>query len=366
MNRLMAGLALLVGVAMATPESGTAQMTTSGLGLTNGTSVQQTLDQSQSSLNNSGMGVFISTPGTTLGSTSSLSIERFETRNRRLYAVMSLGELLDASGVAPDMVVTSGATQFSTPGTVVYMDGRYSAIYNDTAVYLTGSRHGIVDIDAGGIADNDGNIIDFGSPGVGDEGRNLIDIDEGGIVDGDGNIIDFGAPGHGDDGQALIDIDEGGVADNDGNLVDFGQPGIGTPVYTWSDKSGRFVYELNGRALPMYDRSMLVAVPVSVSGASCNAIQLNLDVSGLTGQTVRRDGTSGALTDRTLELKGNLVPVMISTSLLGSTPLEPAASSSSMCEVASLVNGNASRLAIVDHLNSLIGVSTTSGLTAMR
>jgi hypothetical protein len=368
MNRLMAGLALLVGIAMVSPESGTAQMTTSGIGLTSRTSVQQTLDRSGSSLNNSGTGVFISTTGTMSDTMSSLSIERFETRNRRLYAVVSLGELLDVSGMTPDMVVTSGTTQFSTPGTVVYMDGRYSAIYNDTVTFLTRSRDGFVNLDEGGIADNDGNMIDFGSPGVGDEGENLIDIDEGGIADNDGNIIDFGSPGAGDDGEPLIDIDEGGIADNDGNLVDLGRSGITTTSYgTWSSALGRPVFELNGKTLPMYDRNMLVAVPVSVAGASCDAIQLNLDVSGLTGQQVRRDGTHGAMTDRTLDLKSDLVPVTISSSRLSSTSMTVSdESSSSMCMVSNLVNGQASRHAIVDHLNMLIGTSTTSELQAMR
>src|SRR5215213_3036705 len=138
MNKMMAGLALLVSVAMAT-ESGTAQMTMSGTGLTSGTSVQQTLDKSQSSLNNTG------TSGVTSGSMSSLSIDRFETRSRRLYAVVSLSDFLNVSGWTPGMVVSVPSTQLSTPGTVVYMDGRYSAGYNDTfGISLQSGRTGIV------------------------------------------------------------------------------------------------------------------------------------------------------------------------------------------------------------------------------
>jgi len=364
MNRMMAGLALLVGIAVMTPESGTAQMTMSGTGLTSGTSVQQTLDKSQSSLNNSGMGVFISSPVSLTGSTSGLTIERFETRNRRLYAVVSLGDLLDVSGLSPSLIVSD------TSGRVRYMDGRYSATYNDTLGVFMRSREGFVDIDEGGIADNDGNIIDFGSPGIGDEGKNLIDIDEGGIADNDGNIIDFGSPGVGDDGEPLIDIDEGGIADNDGNIIDVGRPGIGATMSRWDSQAGNYVYELNGRTLPVYDNTMLVAVPVSVAGASCDEIQLNLDVSALTGQTVRRDGTHHVMTDRTLEMKGTLVPVTISASSVSSTSSTPVnmvsdGTSSAMCMVSSLVNGKASRLAIVDHLNMVIGAPTTSQLQAM-
>jgi hypothetical protein len=251
----------------------------------------------------------ISIPGSTSITMSGLTIDRFETRNRRLYAVMNLGNLVDVSGLTPDMVMTSGATQVTSPGTVVYspgtieyMDGRYSAMYNDTVSFVTPSSPGLVNIDEGGIADNDGNIIDFGNPGIG--------------------ATISSEPGH--------------------------------------------VYELNGRTLPMFDRSMSVAVPVSVAGATCDAINLNLDISGLTGDQVRRDGTHNVMTDRTLELKGNLIPVTISSAHLGSTPLAPDYTDKSMCTVSDLINGQASRLAIVDHLNMLIGAPTSAQLAAMR
>lgn len=424
MKKIMAGLALLAGTAMLVSEKSTAQMSGSTQLAALSGSAQSQMDH-QLNLG-SGDTVWGSTGGIVLsasntsGVSSGLDIQRFEKRGRRVYAVVSLNDLMELQPtLTPSGLVSSGTVRLSSgstmSGSLSGEDGGVSLRNNPSEYESPGwTISGDVDDDL------DINLLPNGS---GDDGGISLRSEPGeyespgwtigGDVDDD---LDLNLlPGRSSSSVEYMDNryssfynDYLSEEERVGYFISDSAPGVTyyfldkdleRPSYVYDSRTGYFYDTESGYLYgsqvefltfdddPMISSSLelahsgsigssdaLVAVPVAITGATCDDVHLALDLSAMHGTTIRTNNYRHVMPDRSLVTEGTLLPVTISALPAGmssmSTPLASASmmrsdeGESSFCLLSRLVNGRGSTIAIVDQLNGLIGSS--SGLTASR
>lgn len=318
-----------------------------------------------------------------------LQIERFEKRGRRLYAVVNFRDLMMAH--APGMTVSMNQSlTTSSPGltiggsssgsiesgTLQYMDGRYSGSYNDMSLSLS-EDHGVIQGSALELRPDNEDGIDLimrdTTPGLqfylfeepsehlsGGVEYELFDKDV--DVDLRSTDVDFGNEGvHGTMSMS---------GSTSGSLSGSTSSSWGTVIY--DDEAGRMT---TGAPLSysttqvVFDSDELVAVPVAITGASCEGVELALDLSSLYGESIRTNNYRHVMPDRSLLNEGVLLPVTItpaSTPLASSTMSVSSEGETAFCAISSLVNGRGSKIAILDHLNSLIGPTSSSPVSELQ
>ena len=423
MKKIMAGLALLAGTAMLISENSTAQMLASNTqfeGLSG--SRQLSMGTEDTLLGSTGSIVLMAS--NTSGVSGALDIDRFEKRGRRVYAVVSLNDLMDLQpSITPAALTSSGTVTMSTPsvtsgslrssGSMSGEDGGIS-LRNDPTEYespgwsISGDVNDDLDINLlPNSSPDDGGISlrqepgEYESPGwtIGGDVNDDLDIN---LLPGRSSssieyMDDRYSSFHND---YLVDRDQVMMFRSDsipGMTFYFLDGDVDEPAYIYDSNTGYFYdsetgYLYGSQAdfvtfdddpVVMSSESVLtyapstgsgdvmVAVPVLITGATCDNVSLALDLSAMHGTTIRTNNYHHVMPDRSLVTEGTLLPVTISsTSASLSTPLASSAmmasenGESDFCVLSSLVSGRGSTIAIVDHLNSLIG--STSELTASR
>lgn len=418
MKKIMAGLALLFGTAVLVSENGAAQMSGSAQYAALSSSAQSQMDHlnmgSGDTLWGSTGGIVLSASNTS-GVSSGLEIQRFEKRGRRVYAVVSLNDLMELQpSITTSGLVSSGTVRMSSSG-VTGEDGGVSLRNNPSEYESPGwTISGDVDDDLDinllpNSSGDDGGVSLRSEPGEYESPGWTI----GGDVDDDLDINLL--PGSRSSSVEYMDNryssfynDYLSEEDRVGYFISDSAPGVTfyfldddveQPSYIYDSRTGYF-YDTESGSLygsqvefrtfdddPMISSTLeltpsgsivssdaLVAVPVAITGATCDDVHLALDLSAMHGTTIRTNNYRHVMPDRSLVTEGTLLPVTISALPASmssmSTPLASASmmrsdeSGSSFCLLSRLVNGRGSTIAIVDQLNGLIGSS--SGLTASR
>lgn len=311
-----------------------------------------------------------------------LQIERFEKRGRRLYAVVNFRDLMmaHAPGMrvsmnqsptvsSPGLTIGRSSSGSIESGTIQYMDGRYSSSYNNMSLSLS-EDHGVIEGSALELRPDNEDGVDLimrdTTPGLqfylfeepaehlsGGVEYELFDKDV--DVDLRSSDVDFGNEGV----QGSLSMGSGSTSSSWGTVI-------------YDDEAGRMT---TGEPLSfstthvVFDSDELVAVPVAITGASCEGVELALDLSSLYGESIRTNNYRHVMPDRSLLNEGVLLPVTItpaSTPLASSTMSVSSEGETAFCAISSLVSGRGSKIAILDHLNSLIGPTSSSSVSELQ
>lgn len=277
-----------------------------------------------------------------------MSIDRFEKRGKRIYAVGHMVETSTASSVVMDGL--SGLPEFQSSGMIDYRE------LDDAAFYAYAENYDWSEADFSGSFDYDTlgwSELESSSPNF------LYEDLSAGMYD---DIIDLSYSG-----RSLYDTRSGLYYEND-----YGFTGL-----TETELSDRFLYDTLGRGgfekstvglgymmrplrnigsvspsldVDTWTTSYIVsevAVPIAITGASCDGVYLTL---GPSEKPSVGNVYHGVTPDAGMEKVSGTSVVKISSSDLAS-----AESSESLCRLSSLVSGNGSTHAIVEQLNNLVG-----------
>lgn len=393
-KQMMTAPALLLGLLLAGPTTGSAQM---------GTDNQSIGSQSSS-------GAISSSSQTSSDATSMFHIDRFEKRGRKIYAVGWFGPMGDTATYS---MYRSGSSASSDAGSSMdygySYGGSYSSGYGSTgssSAYSSGSfgtyggssfnsssfGSGSIGYGTTGSSSSlqsSGNVSSslgyydtlgtgsssamqwdlpgdrvsgFGNSGTWDDvheahmgpgGSSTMDLDASAGVSGsvrqplldvqkNGPLVDLQT-----NGQAVTGIDLNAprldLRDTLVSLRDDMSPS--TPV-SYYDENGDLVTR---DVSQLVEKDGMVAMPVTFLGASCDMIELSIGPSNESPTALRVGNPTSVGSSSVGPFIIQLTPVSTAQTVSDD------GGEASLCMASRLINGNAARTAIVDHLNMLIG-----------